>query len=105
MRYGKRGPHSRPSGPIDLIFLHATGFCALTYRTLLQRLGSERRAVALDLRGHGHTTLPAHPFKLTDWYGYAADVVAIVEAMNRGGGFSRRNSLPGQPGGMGGMGG
>jgi pimeloyl-ACP methyl ester carboxylesterase len=74
----------RPSGPIDLIFLHATGFCALTYRTLLQRLGSERRAVALDLRGHGHTTLPAHPFKLTDWYGYAADVVAIVRHLSAG---------------------
>jgi len=35
----------------------------------------------------------------------AADADKIVEAMNRGGGFSRRNSLPGQPGGMGGMGG
>ena len=74
----------RPSGPIDAIFLHATGFCALTYRRLLQRLGSERRVVALDLRGHGHTTLPAHPFKLTDWYGYAADVVATLRHLNDG---------------------
>ena len=55
----------RASGPIDVVFLHATGFCAYTYRTLLAPLGPKRRAVALDLRGHGLTTLPAHALTLT----------------------------------------
>lgn len=74
----------RAGGPIDAVYLHATGFNALTYRRLLQRLGSERRVVAFDLRGHGHTTLPARPVKLTDWYGYANDVVTAMRQLNEG---------------------
>ncbi len=74
----------RATGPIDLIFLHATGFNALTYRTLLQPLAQRFRMVALDLRGHGHTTLPARAALLTHWGRYAADVVAAVRYLSRG---------------------
>jgi pimeloyl-ACP methyl ester carboxylesterase len=74
----------RAGGPIDVVFLHATGFCALTYRRLLEPLGPQRRAVALDLRGHGHTSLPARPAKLTHWYGYARDVVAAIRQLTAG---------------------
>ena len=74
----------RAGGPIDLVFLHATGFCALTYRRLLQPLGPERRAVALDLRGHGHTTLPARAAALTHWHTYAEDVVGAVRQLSAG---------------------
>jgi hypothetical protein len=38
----------RAQGPIDLVFLHATGFNALTYRQLLQPLADRFRVVALD---------------------------------------------------------
>ncbi len=68
----------RHHGPIDLLFLHATGFNALTYRTLLQPLGERHRVVALDLRGHGLTTLPAHPGRLTHWHGLARDVITGI---------------------------
>lgn len=71
----------RPSGPIDVAFLHATGFNALTYRRLLEPLGPGLRVVALDLRGHGHTTLPARAARLTHWYGYARDVVGALRAL------------------------
>ena len=71
----------RASGPIDLVFLHATGFCALTYRRLLEPLGPRRRVVALDLRGHGRTTLPARAATLTHWYTYARDVVGAVRQL------------------------
>jgi len=74
----------RAQGPIDLVFLHATGFNALTYRHLLQPLADRFRVVALDLRGHGHTTLPARPAFLTHWHPYAADVVAAVRQLSRG---------------------
>lgn len=74
----------RASGPIDLVFLHATGFCALTYRHLLAPLGAQRRAVALDLRGHGHTTLPARAATLTGWDVYANDVVAAIGQISAG---------------------
>ncbi len=74
----------RGSGPIDVVFLHATGFCALTYRRLLEPLGPKRRVVALDLRGHGHTSLPARAASLSDWYGYAQDVVDAVRQLADG---------------------
>lgn len=71
----------RPDGPIDVVFLHATGFCALTYRRLLEMLGPQHRAVALDLRGHGFSTLPAHPGRLTSWDTYADDVIATIRQL------------------------
>jgi len=74
----------RTSGPIDVVFLHATGFCALTYRHLLEPLGPQRRAVAIDLRGHGHTTLPARPARLTSWNAYADDVVPALRRLSEG---------------------
>lgn len=72
----------RGSGPVDVVFLHATGFCALTYRRLLETLGPERRVVAFDLRGHGHTTLPARPARLTSWHTYADDVIEAVRHLS-----------------------
>jgi pimeloyl-ACP methyl ester carboxylesterase len=74
----------RAQGPIDLVFLHATGFNALTYRQLLQPLADRFRVVALDLRGHGHTMLPARAAFLTHWHPYAADVVAAIRQLSRG---------------------
>jgi pimeloyl-ACP methyl ester carboxylesterase len=74
----------RASGQIDLVFLHATGFCALTYRRLLEPLGPDLRVVALDLRGHGHTTLPARATALTHWHTYATDVVAAIRQIRAG---------------------
>ncbi len=71
----------RTHGPIDVAFLHATGFCALTYRRLLEPLGPRLRVVALDLRGHGRTTLPARPAKLAHWYGYANDVAGALRQL------------------------
>lgn len=71
----------RPGGPIDVVFLHATGFSALTYRHLLQPLDPRLRVVALDLRGHGQTTLPARPAGLTHWYTYAEDVVGALRQL------------------------
>lgn len=68
----------RNSGPVDVVFLHANGFCAMTYRRLLEPLGPERRVVALDLRGHGESTLPARPARLTSWSTYVDDVVPAL---------------------------
>jgi len=43
----------------DLIFLHANGFNAQTYRRILAPLAERSRILAIDQRGHGATTLPA----------------------------------------------
>src|SRR4051794_6447386 len=49
------GPSERP---VDIVFSHANGFNGRTYRTVLQPLAGTLRILALDLRGHGASTLP-----------------------------------------------
>lgn len=70
------GPADRP---VDLIFLHATGFNAETYGPLLAPLAGECRIVALDQRGHGLTRLPIDPDGLVDWWPYARDLMGLLD--------------------------
>jgi len=44
------GPEDRA---IDIVFVHANGFNAQTYRTLLSPLAAGMRILAIDQRGHG----------------------------------------------------
>jgi pimeloyl-ACP methyl ester carboxylesterase len=74
LRWGK------PDRAPDLVFCHATGFNAATYRPLLSQFGSHS-VVAPDLRGHGLTRLPADPARLFDWRGYAADLGAALDRL------------------------
>lgn len=61
----------------DLLFVHATGFCAGVWTPMAARLGTARRA-ALDVRGHGRSGTPAAGM---DWAGTAQDVLATVDAL------------------------
>ncbi|WP_296570440.1 alpha/beta hydrolase [Phreatobacter sp.] len=63
----------------DLVFLHANGFNAATYAPLLAPLGAGQSIVALDMRGHGSSTLPAEPARMTNWNAYADDLVAVLD--------------------------
>ncbi len=74
----------RTEGPIDMVFLHANGFCAQVYRQLLEPLGPDLRVIALDQRGHGRSTLPARPATLTTWDTYARDTVAALRRLCAG---------------------
>ncbi len=65
---------------IDVLFLHATGFNAETYRPLLEKLPSNVPWDAWDLRGHGANPLPADPARLHSWQTYADDVIAAMDA-------------------------
>lgn len=72
------GPSERAP---DLVFLHANGFNAMTYRQLLAPLGAEGlRVIAIDQRGHGLSQL-ATPLEDHDWRRYADDLVALTEAL------------------------
>lgn len=71
------GPANRP---VDIVFSHANGFNARTYRTILGPLASELRILALDLRGHGASTLPASPEGWPGWTEYALDLRALLAA-------------------------
>jgi pimeloyl-ACP methyl ester carboxylesterase len=70
------GPKTRP---IDIVFSHANGFNARTYRTILAPLAQTLRILAPDLRGHGATTLPTEPQGWPGWSGFAADLIALIE--------------------------
>ena len=60
-----------PERPVDLVFLHATGFNALTYRSLLEPLADRFHVAAPDLRGHGQTALPTDSARHSSWNTYA----------------------------------
>lgn len=61
-----------------LHFAHATGFNAETYRRFLEQLSASFRVVASDARGHGRTTLPAIPERLTSWETYELDLEELL---------------------------
>ncbi len=71
-----------PKRPVDMIFVHANGFNALTYRTLLAPLSGSLRIWAPDLRGHGGTTLPAEGGGRRDWHDHRDDLVALLDTLD-----------------------
>ncbi len=66
--------------PLDILFLHANGFNALTYRHVLAGLDPSLRWLAIDMRGHGLTTLPL-PAEHPGWQLYADDLLALISAL------------------------
>ncbi|MEN3974588.1 alpha/beta hydrolase [Emcibacter sp. SYSU 3D8] len=62
-----------------LVFAHATGFNAGTYRELLGPLAERFRIVALDQRGHGLSDAEAEPDSLRTWDTFRDDLVAFLE--------------------------
>lgn len=70
-----------PKRPVDLVFVHANGFNAFTYRTVLQPLSGALRIWAPDLRGHGRTRLPARPERRRSWKDHRDDLIALLDAI------------------------
>jgi pimeloyl-ACP methyl ester carboxylesterase len=68
-----------PTRAPDIVFLHAAGLNARAYRTLLAPLGERFHVVALDLRGHGRTRLPARVFGYSSWGRHRDDIIAVLE--------------------------
>src|SRR5579859_8141745 len=71
------GPKNRP---VDIVFSHANGFNARTYRTILQPLAASLRLLALDLRGHGASTLPTAIEGRQGWLEFRDDLLALLAA-------------------------
>ncbi|MEZ5970029.1 MAG: alpha/beta hydrolase [Hyphomonas sp.] len=68
-----------PIKPFTAVWIHATGFNAMTYQSMLAPLGLRQRVAALDMRGHGRSTLPAKPGKIKSWHRYRDDVIEWLE--------------------------
>ena len=71
-----------PRRPVDLIFVHANGFNAATYRFLLEPLAGDARILAPDLRGHGRSRLPADPVWRRNWHDFRDDLIALIDAVD-----------------------
>lgn len=63
-------------GP-DVLFAHATGFCAGVFLPITAHMTVGRLA-ALDFRGHGRSTIPDDGM---DWRGTGSDVLATIDAL------------------------
>ncbi|HEX4079427.1 MAG TPA: alpha/beta hydrolase [Rhizomicrobium sp.] len=61
-----------------MVFAHANGFNARTYRILLAQLSDSLRLFACDLRGHGFSALPAGPGLAKGWTVFGRDLVALA---------------------------
>ena len=74
------GPEDRP---VDLVFAHANGFNAMTYRQLLAPLGAAGwHVLAIDQRGHGRSQLAADPDPAPhSWLRYRDDLLALFDAL------------------------
>lgn len=83
------------AGKPPLLFCHATGFCASAYKQMLSHLSSRFDVYALDMRGHGRTTLPADPRKLRSWRIYADDICDFLDRERREGWVLAGHSMGG----------
>jgi pimeloyl-ACP methyl ester carboxylesterase len=72
------GPQDRP---IDIVFSHANGFNARTYRTILSPLGGALRILAVDQRGHGLSGLAPIAGRVS-WDDVADDLMAVLETLD-----------------------
>lgn len=78
LAFGREGPNP------DIVFLHATGFNARTYRAMLAPLGNRFQVWAIDLRGHGRTTLPARRFGYSSWRQHREDIANLLDRYTSG---------------------
>ena len=69
-----------PERPVDVVFSHANGFNARTYRTILAPLSAGLRVLAFDMRGHGGTELPAEVAGREGWTLFRDDLIAFLAA-------------------------
>ncbi len=74
------GPQDRP---IDVVFSHANGFNARTYRTILGPLADRLRILAVDQRGHGRSGLPSYERPApASWDDVADDLLALIRSLD-----------------------
>jgi len=64
-------------GERHFVLLHGLGYSAAMWRDTIAALPAEHGIVALDLRGHGETTIGTAPPSVNRW---AADVLAVLDS-------------------------
>jgi pimeloyl-ACP methyl ester carboxylesterase len=67
-----------PTGPDPVVLLHGISVQAHTWDPLAATLSSERRVIAVDLRGHGDSSWAREGYHVKS---FAADVIALAGAL------------------------
>ncbi len=65
------------SKPLELVFLHANGFNAQSYRRILSEL--DVHAVAFDMRGHGQSRDMPQNLRMKNWHVFRDDCVEFFD--------------------------
>jgi pimeloyl-ACP methyl ester carboxylesterase len=65
------------SEPVRLVFLHANGFNAQSYRAVLEPLGIH--SVAFDMRGHGQSRDMPQPMNIPNWHIFRDDCAEFFD--------------------------
>lgn len=68
-----------PVRSADAVFLHANGFNAMTYQSILAPLGLRAHVAGIDLRGHGRSKAPADPSAQRGWNIFRDDIIRALE--------------------------
>lgn len=76
--------HGDPASPIDMVFVHANGMNAATYRCIFARLPAAIHVLAIDQRGHGLSQLPAPvaTAERTGWSDLRDDLLALLATLD-----------------------
>lgn len=80
-----------PGEGTPLVFAHATGFHARCWDGVIRRMPG-RRALAVDLRGHGRSSKPDPPYP---WREFGADLAALTCALGVQGAIGVGHSMGG----------
>lgn len=80
---------------LPLHFVHANGFNAETYKSLLSPLAGWLHIYAEDQRGHGFSTLPAPPGFAKGWTVFRDDLIRFLESLGGGPALLAGHSLGG----------
>ena len=68
-----------PQRPVDVVFLHANGFNAATYRSILLPLSDRLRIVAVDQQGHGGSPQRTLSEGRTDALIFRDDLIGLLD--------------------------
>jgi pimeloyl-ACP methyl ester carboxylesterase len=73
-----------PARPVDVIFVHANGFNAMTYRSVLAPLGERLHVLAIDQQGHGRSPQRVPSEGRRNWLLFRDDLVALLDKLDGG---------------------
>jgi len=73
-----------PARPVDVIFVHANGFNAMTYSSVLAPLGKRLHVMAIDQQGHGRSPQRVSSEGRRDWLLFRDDLVGLLDTLGGG---------------------